>query len=215
MPLYRRRKLKVAVAASVAVAGCAAVVLSPVGETVATFGDDVFGGGQFNAADAEWQVESSTNGAAWAQTDTDSPATLSVSNVPLVPGRAAYTRFDLRTKAGSPLNGGTITMSAGAQQSGSTQAGSYRMRATWRNDGACNAAAFASGNNFLVGTASTYGTMLSAPTVTFPLPAPQSFSAPGPARSVCLEFSLPDTAASDALNGTSVSVRWIFAASQN
>lgn len=211
----RRRKLKVAAAASVAVAGCAAVVLSPVGETVATFGDDVFGGGQFNAADAAWEIESSTNGTTWADTTADAPATLTVSNIPLVPGRAAYTRFVLRAKAGSPLDGGTVSMSAGAQQPGSTQAGSYRMRATWRTDGPCNAAAFASGSNFLVGTATTYGTMLSSPSGTFALPAPPSYSQPGAARTVCLEFSLPDTSASDALNGTSVSVRWNFTATQS
>lgn len=215
MPLDGRRKLKVAAAASVAVAGCAAVVLSPVGETVASYADDTFGGGEFNAADAAWEIESSTNGTSWAQTDAGAPATLSVSNVPLVPGRAAYTPFSLRVRGGSPFSAGTVAMGTGAQQPGSTQAGSYRMRAVWQNGATCNASSFTAGSSYLVGTNTTYGTMLSAPSGTFSLPAPSSYSQPGTARTVCLELSLPDTSASDALNGTSVSVRWAFTATQN
>lgn len=217
MPLERRKKLKFAAATSVAFAGIAAVVLSPIGETVASYADDSFGGGEFNAADAEWHIESSTDGTEWSQTDSDKPATLSVSDVPLVPGRAQYTPFSLRVRTGSPPSAGTVMMGTGEQQSGSTQAGSYQMRAVWQKEATCSVNSFKSAptNSYLVGSSDSYGKMLTPPTGSFDLPAPPDYSSPGQARTVCFEFSLPDVPASDALNGTTVSARWTFTATQN
>ena len=210
----QRRKRKVAAVSALAVAGLATVALSPIGETVASYADDGFGGGEFNAADLEWRIESSTDGTTWADTDADNPATLSVSNLPVYPGKAAYAPISLRVQEGSGVVGGIVSMSPGTQVDGSTMAGSFRMRAVSRTDSECNSGSFGEGSNFILGSTSEYGTMLSGGARSFSLPAPVDYTEAGAARTVCLEFSLPDSAASDRVNGTTTSVQWTFTARQ-
>lgn len=207
MPLDGRRKLKVAAAASVAIAGCAAVVLSPIGETVASYADDTFGGGLFGAD--SWSVQSSSDGSDWTDHPQNAPAALNVTPSGLIKGGRAYSAFHLRVAPDSPPNAATIAMGTGSPVSPTTttQASLVRVRAVWKDGVTCGVEAFTPSAAYLVGSPSATGTMLSAGATPVTIPNP-----PGTTKTVCLEFSIPNTTASDPLNGKAVTVRWDFTA---
>ncbi|MGX1597689.1 hypothetical protein ACWIDS_11570 [Dietzia maris] len=189
--------------------------------TVATYQDNTWATGQFLSA-VRGGLEGSTNSTNgidgnWSSHFTSAAAATMVVNpsTSLVPGGTTYSKFAMRTNSGvtSPA---TVTMGQGVvSKNGTTtdtMANAVRVRAFTSTNHTCDSTTVnqAGGVTYLLGASGTYSTAggaVNANTVT--LPAGTTTTA-GAGRTICFEFSLTNTATSDAANGAEFTVTWPF-----
>ncbi|MDN5905286.1 MAG: SipW-dependent-type signal peptide-containing protein [Micrococcaceae bacterium] len=150
-----------------------------------TFGTSVFG------------IQGSTNGSAFAKHPSDAPASLDFAATGMTPGDKAFASFDVRTTAGTTIDG-TVAVTDATVAGDSAITGNLSYRAAAVPAGTkCSSTVY-------TGAAQNIGTV-------FPLPA-HAVSAAGanPVR-YCFEVTLaaktPDTA-----QGKSGSATWVFSA---
>lgn len=110
------------------------------------------------------------------------------------------------------LSGATVTIPVGVEIS-SNQAARFRMRVVHSSSDTCNSGSFTTGTpQFVIGTSSEYGNMLSGPDTgkgTITLDAGTAVAA-GPPVYLCYEFSLPLPVPTNLTNGAEATVRWTF-----
>lgn len=216
-----RTRTRIGLAAMSAVAlATVSLLVTPAGETVASFVDREYSQGVFTSG--KWNVQGNATvdvtetSTGWSDHFTAAGAAIfqpTVSTV--VPGSTrSYSRFGLRMASGSS-RGATVTIPQGAE-SPAGRADKFRMRVVRSSSSTCNEGSFASGATFVVGSATpTYGNMLSSPITTgdvnkVALSPGSPISNPGTAVYLCYEFSLPIPIPSGLSNGDTAAVRWTF-----
>lgn len=212
-PISRR---VVAALAAASLAGAFALQATG-GDTVASFVDNTFARGTFSSS--KWNVQGNASGGttvdsnAWMDhLPSGSPAVFQPAVGTVVPGSTrSYSRFGLRMAKGS-LSGATVTIPVGVEIS-SNQAARFRMRVVHSSSDTCNSGSFTTGTpQFVIGTSSEYGNMLSGPDTgkgTITLDAGTAVAA-GPPVYLCYEFSLPLPVPTNLTNGAEATVRWTF-----
>ncbi|MEB8325787.1 hypothetical protein NGF75_07275 [Dietzia kunjamensis] len=189
--------------------------------TVATYQDNTWAAGQLLSA-VRGGIEGSTNSTngtdgTWSSHFTSATAATMVVNpsTNLVPGGTTYSRFAMRTNSGVTSTA-SVTMGQGVvSKNGTTtdtMVNAVRVRAFTSTNHTCNSTTVSQtgGVTYLLGTSGTYATAggaVNANTVT--LPAGTTTTA-GTGRTICFEFSLTNTATSDAANGADFTVTWPF-----
>lgn len=189
--------------------------------TLATYQDNTWTSAQFLSA-VRGGIEGSTNSTNgtdgnWISHFTSAAAATMVVNpsTNLAPGGTTYSKFAIRTSSGvtSPS---TVAMGNGVVSkigtTTDTMVNAVRVRAFTSTNHTCDSTTVnqAGGVTYLLGASGTYSTAggaVNASTVT--LPAGATTSA-GAGRTICFEFSLTNTATSDAANGAEFTVTWPF-----
>lgn len=213
-----RTRVGLATLATVAVTS-AVLIVTPAGETVATFVDRSFGSSVFSTSKLKMQGNATadvTEGSpGWSDHSSENEAAEFQPSIgEVIPGSTrSYSRFGLRLTPESAADA-SVTMSAGTQLDPSTYADKFRMRVVRSKSTTCDATSFSGGGTFtfIVGSAGTqptnFGTMLAEPNSNkqFPL------AAEGTPVFLCYEFSLPTPPPTGLPNGTTTTVLWDFSA---
>lgn len=212
-PISRR---VVAALAAASLAGALAVQATA-GDTAASFVDNTFARGTFSST--KWNVQGNASGGttvdsnAWTDhLPSGMPAVFQPAVGTVAPGSTrSYSRFGLRMARGS-VTGAIVTIPVGVETS-SNQAARFRMRVVLSTSDTCNFGSFTTGTpQFVIGTSSVYGNMLSGPNAeksTITLEA-GSADAEGLPAYLCYEFSLPLPIPQGLTNGADATVRWTF-----
>lgn len=216
-----RTRTRIGLAATSAIAvATVSLLATPAGETVASFVDREYANGVFTSG--KWNIQGNApadvtdTSPGWSDHFTEGGAAV-FQPVPgtVAPGSTRYSRFGLRM-APESSRGATVTIPQGVE-SPTGKATLFQMRVVRSGSSTCGAASFASDATFVVGTATSYGDMLTAPTTTgnvnkVALSAGSSTSDPGTPVYLCYEFSLPTSIPSGLNNGDTAVVSWTFTA---
>lgn len=208
-----RTRIGLATMAAISV-GTVSLLVTPAGETVASFVDLEHANGVFTSG--KWNVQGnstadvSASSSGW--TDHFTSANLAVFQPALgtvIPGSTrSYSRFGLRMAPGSSA-GATVTIPAGVE-SPPGKADKFQMRIVKTTSEVCNAGSFVSSATFVMGRATpTFGHMKSSPD-----PGANTLSLPknGTPVFLCYEFSLPLPIPSGLNNGDAATVSWTYRA---
>jgi predicted ribosomally synthesized peptide with SipW-like signal peptide len=191
-------------------------ILFGVGATVtdAAWTDPEFAKGTFTAG--TFNIESATDQAlaAYGNHNTSGSAavfTFDTASLPLstamYPGAVVASPWAIRAAAGSIR--GTATLAAATLTSTSNSfATDLQYRVFWSMTNPNCTASSTSASNYLVGSATTWGSMTATPTTTaLTLAAGASSTTPGAPVYLCFQFTLPTTAANGD-QGLSASFTW-------